>query len=147
MTATLRRNNHLHAAMANNMMYEEEQENGWYGNLELRTPPPMSSNASDSSHTLNGSTNGMNGHTTTNGTNSRKRSWGEVATPTAEVQAPLWDDIESLETLGVNLEPSMGFVTPEFSQNGDGSISIEPADEEIPRTKMQTGCIPCLYVD
>lgn len=129
-------------------MRDQESESSWYGyDLELRTPPPMSSGDSMSSNgngVLNG--NGVNGHHGVNG-NSRKRSYEESATPVQEVREPLWDDsdLELLNEIGVNVTPSMGFITPEFSQNGDGSISLGSDDMAgLQRTKMQTGCIPCL---
>ena len=126
-------------------MRDQDSDSSWYGyDLELRTPPPMSSNGSMSSNgngMLNG--NGVNGHHGTNGT-SRKRSYEEAATPVQEVQEPMWDDsdLELLNEIGVNVTPSMGFITPEFSQNGDGTISL--GSDDVQRTKMQTGCIPCL---
>jgi hypothetical protein len=42
-----------------------------------------------------------------------------------------------------------GSLTPDLSSESgtDGVLSLyDGAVEEIPRTKMQTGCIPCLYV-
>ena len=105
----------------------------------------------------NGSSgNGINGHGMTNGNgamnghNSRKRTFDEAATPVQETLDVTWDDsLDLLDDMGMNVEPQMGFITPDFSQNEDGSVtfrSSEDSIEEISRTKMQTGCIPCLYV-
>lgn len=41
-----------------------------------------------------------------------------------------------------------GSLTPEISFDGtDGALALyDEVVEEVPRIKMQTGCIPCLYV-
>lgn len=125
---------------------EEELENGWYGfDLELRTPPPTYSNGSSSS---GGNIHGLNGSNTHN--MSRKRGWDEVATPVPEFADPTaWEDtFDLMGSSDMSSFSGTGFVTPAFTQTEDGSITLDGSDfvEEIPRTKMQTGCIPCLYV-
>lgn len=101
-------------------------DSSWYSGVDLEwrtTPPPMSSS--------NGS--------------SRKRTWEErAATPVQELgYSTAWAGN------GVDMSVTPDFGPPtEFSSNGS-SITMPAEDEveEIPRTKMQTGCIPCLYVE
>lgn len=143
-----------------NMHDQQESDGSWYGfDLELRTPPPMSSNGSSGSngHSMS------NGNGATNGYGSRKRTFDEAATPVQESLDVDWDgNLDLLEDMGMNglngtngmngmngmnMEPQMGFITPDFSQNEDGSVTFRASEdpiEEVPRTKMQTGCIPCL---
>lgn len=130
-----------------NMHDQQESDGSWYGfDLELRTPPPMSSSGGSGS---NGH-NMMNGNGDVNGQNSRKRTYDEAATPVQETLDGAWEDsLDLLEDIGMNVTPQMGFITPEFSQNEDGSVTFRSSSDSIeggPRTKMQTGCIPCLYV-
>lgn len=133
-----------------NMHDQQEPEDSWYGfDLELRTPPPMFGNGSTGAngHSM------MNGNGAVNGFNSRKRTYDEAATPVQETLDAAWQDsLDLLEDMGMNgmeMTSQMGFITPEFSQNEDGSVTLRSSEdsiEEIQRTKMQTGCIPCLYV-
>lgn len=118
--------------------------NGWHGyNLELRTPPPTHSNGS----TTSSSDDVASAAASANGHRSRKRGWEEVATPVHDFQSTAWpDSFDAMTDASMSTLSGVGFVTPDFSQNGDGSITFDAGDgvEEIPRTKMQTGCIPCL---
>ncbi|CZT14528.1 uncharacterized protein RCC_00505 [Ramularia collo-cygni] len=98
-------------------------ESSWYTGIDLEwrtTPPPTSSS--------NGS--------------SRKRTWEErAATPVQEHGDPtVWTD----HALDSSVTPELGVPTT-FSSNGSSTtLAGEDDVEEIPRTKMQTGCIPCL---
>lgn len=127
-----------------NMNDQQESDGSWYGfDLELRTPPPTSSNGGTSSNGYS-----MNGNGAVNGHTSRKRTYEEAATPVQETLDAAWEDsLELLEDIGTNVTPQMGFITPDFSQNEDGTVTFASTGNSIegaPRTKMQTGCIPCL---
>lgn len=110
-----------------------EGESTWFTgvDLEWRTPPPTH---------RNGHTNG--GH---------KRTWEDAATPVQDEADPLWNNggLELLPELVTNVTTELfgsnEITSHDSSQNG--GISLDAVDddvEEIPRTKMQTGCIPCL---
>lgn len=95
--------------------------NGWPSgvNTEWPTPPP----------TINPA---------------KKRAWDEVTTPTTNNEVAQWNGVVRLDNYATS---SAGFYTPAVSQNTNGSfagVAKEEVVEEIPRTKMQTGCIPCL---
>lgn len=99
-------------------------ESSWYTGVDLEwrtTPPPAS---------------------TSNG-NGRKRTWEERATtPIQEhvVDPTAWSN----STLDLSVTPDFGAPSA-FSSNGSSmTMAAEDDVEEIPRTKMQTGCIPCL---
>ncbi|KXS95507.1 hypothetical protein AC578_4617 [Pseudocercospora eumusae] len=103
-----------------------KETESWIGvDLEWRTPPPPGHRNGK------GSGSGVNG--------SRKRTWEDAATPINQTEHLYWDqaDLELLPRL-----------TPDIaSQHSNGSIHMHNGDEvveEIPRIKMQTGCIPCL---
>jgi hypothetical protein len=102
---------------------KERNDSAWYSGVDLqwRTPPPMIPVSSG-----------------------RKRPWEEVVTPVEEEST-----IQDMQVRQTNVAPRFE-VTPPLSHGIGGGISTETEDdvEEIPRTrmKMQTGCIPCLYV-
>lgn len=129
---------------------DKEGDHAWYTGVDLqwRSPPPTHSNGNgmNGGHGTvgtNGSVSyGMNGTSGANG--SRKRAWEEVATPVHE-NAPSanWSN-------GFDFQrhtPPFDAATNYSSRNGASSTTLDSAEddvEEIPRTKMQTGCIPCL---
>jgi hypothetical protein len=117
-------------SVQNELREKERDSSSWYTGVDLqwRTPPPMS--------TSNGRVGG------------RKRAWEEIVTPPLE-QASVE---RSGRMMDMQVRPhqatvvSGGFgVTEPPSYNGS-LLTGETEDdvEEIPRTKMQTGCIPCL---
>lgn len=110
-----------------------DKEAEWVGvDLEWRTPP----RPSHINH------NGIIG--------SRKRTWEDAKTPVRESIDQNWDqdpELVFLPDLDSGLVPAAFDLTPAISsQHGDSSHLVANGDhvEEIPRTKMQTGCIPCL---
>lgn len=111
------------------MREESGSDGSWYTGVDLEwrtTPPPPTSGSNGSS---------------SNG-NSRKRTWDERAsTPVQEVVDPaVWTN----NGLDLSVTPEFGAPTG-FSSNGSSvTLAAEDDVEEIPRTKMQTGCIPCL---
>lgn len=127
-------------------LQDHDPESNWYAyDLELRTPPPMASNASSMSNGMGGGSNGGHSNHSMNGNGARKRRWEETASPVQGFNELNWEP-ELLEDISMNVTPDMGFITPDFQTNGDGTISMSASDEveEIPRTKMISGCIPCL---
>lgn len=117
----------LDTANADMRETSQPEQSTWYTGVELewRTPP---------------STNSSSG--------SRKRSWEETASP---VNPPLdsqrfeeipWSsDLDLLDSIDLPHD----FITPATSSNG-GQSSTNGL-EGARRTRMQTGCIPCLYAD
>lgn len=99
-------------------------ESSWYTGVELEwrtTPPP---------------TTGSNG-------NSRKRTWEDrAATPVQEqiLDQTAWNN----SSLDSSVTPDIGVRAALSSNASSMTMAAEDDVEEIPRTKMQTGCIPCL---
>ncbi|GIZ48626.1 hypothetical protein CKM354_001167800 [Cercospora kikuchii] len=129
---------------------DKEGDHAWYTGVDLqwRSPPPTHSNGNgmNGGHGTvgtNGSVSyGMNGTSGANG--SRKRAWEEVATPVHE-NAPSANWSNGFEFQ--RHTPPFDAATNYSSRNGASSTTLDNAEddvEEIPRTKMQTGCIPCL---
>lgn len=116
----------------------DQEADSWVGvDLEWRTPPPPSHNTNTTTY---GSANGFNG--------SRKRAWDDVATPEHERLPDMnWDpELELLPVFDSNTTSATFDNTPALSlEHGNGALpALDDDVEEIPRTKMQTGCIPCL---
>ncbi|KAM3414149.1 hypothetical protein BST61_g10807 [Cercospora zeina] len=100
---------------------DQARRHAWYAGVDLqwRTPPPM--------------------HVHGNG--SRKRPWEEVATPVQETApAVAWSNGFEVQQRPT---PPLDGAPRHASQDGAASGTDDHV-EEIPRTKMQTGCIPCL---
>ncbi|EGP86619.1 uncharacterized protein MYCGRDRAFT_110011 [Zymoseptoria tritici IPO323] len=110
-------------AAGNHVREKERSSSNWYSGVDLqwRTPPPPQMQAPSG----------------------RKRAWEEVVTP-VEGEIVRHDSRMDMQVQRRNVAPGFG-VTPPLSPNGT-HVSTETEDnvEEIPRNKMQTGCIPCL---
>jgi hypothetical protein len=76
----------------------------------------------------------------------RKRSREETTEPRDERSNAGWNN--TFDAIP-DADSDYGSLTPNLrpSQDSDGALApYDGAVEEIPRVKMQTGCIPCLYV-
>ena len=128
------------------MRGKEAGSSDWYTGVDLEwrpSPPPSSHTSQTNGHGHHGS-NGGSISSSSNGVNgSRKRSWEDAATPVQDATPDVnWN-------IDLGLLPDHD-ITPPFgtiSHNGSSSVTLDNSEdgvEEIPRTKMQTGCIPCL---
>lgn len=105
------------------MRDKSELDNSWYSGVDLEwrmTPPP---------------TCGSNG-------TSRKRTWEQrAATPVQELgESTSWTN----NGLSLSVTPEFGVPAAFSSNRSSVTMAAEDDVEEVPRTKMQTGCIPCL---
>jgi hypothetical protein len=100
-----------------------QDSNNWYPGLELGWQAPAA---------------GFN--------HGRKRSRDDTAEPRDERSHAGWNNKFDLVPAASS---DYGTLTPNLSFDHTTEGALAPYDdtvEEIPRVKMQTGCIPCLYV-
>lgn len=134
-------------------MGDKEAGSGWYTGVDLEwRPSPQPSSTSPApplpplppTYTSDYGQHGNSGISGNGANGSRKRRWVEAASPRQDATSDVsWDrDLESLPTL--NMTTPFGASS---SRNVGTSATLDNSEdgvEEIPRTKMQTGCIPCL---
>jgi hypothetical protein len=138
-------------------MREKEAGSSWYSGVDLEwrpsppipprppppppPPPPPHANGHGHGHGHHAS----NGSKSSHGVNgSRKRSWEDATTPGRDAMPPAtWNTDWELRP-DSHISPPFSVSTVHSGNTGMTWDSSEDGVEEIRRTKMQTGCIPCL---